>query len=103
MKVIFRWKACNHSKSIENFIIDKASEFKHFNFLNQNVKFEIIHYQKWDIFKVRINLAAKTSKKILRAEAGAKNIYTAINNAFIKIEDQIRKVKTKIINRRSVK
>lgn len=103
MKVLFRWKACSRSKSIESFIIDKASEFEHFNFLNQNIKFEVIHYQKQDVFKVRINLAAKTSKKILRAEAAAENIYTAINNAFIKIEDQIRKVKTKIINKRSVK
>ena len=103
MKVTFRWKTCSRSKAIEGFIIDKASEFEHFNFLNQNIKCEIIHYKKQDTFKVRINLTVITTKKILRAEAAAENIYTAINNTFIKIEDQIRKVKTKIKNKRLAK
>lgn len=103
MKVFFRWKACSRSKVIESFITTKTAEFEHFNFLKPNVKVEIIHYKKQDIFKVRINFASKTSKKILRAEAKAENIYTAANNAFIKIEDQIRKIKTKIKNKRSAK
>lgn len=103
MKIIFRWKSCSRSKIIENFVVDKASEFDQFNFLNKNIKFEIIHYDKQDLFKARINLTAKTSKKVLRAEADAENIYTAINKTFNKIEDQIRKIKTKIKNKRSSK
>ena len=101
MKIIFRWKNCDRSKAIEDFISGKSTIFDQFFFLNQNIKFEIIHYSKQAMFKVRMNLNQKTSKKVLRAEASANNIYTAVNNAFIKIEDQIRKIKTKLKNRRS--
>lgn len=95
-KFTIRWKDCDKSKSIQSYFEDKLSILAKYAFLNENIKAEIVYYSKTKTFKTRINVSIKRGK-MLRAEASASQIITSINLALDKIEDQIRRVKTKML------
>jgi ribosomal subunit interface protein len=59
-----------------------------------DIKAEIVHYPKRHVFATRLNLQVK-NRGIIRAEAKADDILTAINLAVEKIADQLRRVKTR--------
>ncbi len=94
-----RWKNCDRSKSIQNYFEDKLIILSKYNFLNENIKAEIVYYAKTKTFKTRINVDVKGGK-IIRAEASSDQIITSINLALDKIEDQLRRAKTRMIRRK---
>ena len=95
-KYTIRWKDCDKSPSTVGFIEDKLTQLETFSFLNENVKFEIVYYEKTKTFKVRLLLDVKNTSKPIRAEGQAQDILKAINLTFDKAIDQIRRVKTKM-------
>lgn len=95
MDLQIRWKDCDRSKAVENGIKSILSSLTKYNFINENAKVEIVRYEKTNVFKVRINVLVK-EKNVLRAEATNKTIYGATNLALDKLEDQLRRAKTKI-------
>lgn len=95
MNLQIRWKDCDRSKAVEAGVEDTLSSLGKYNFINDDVKVEIVHYDKRNTFKARINVHVK-GKNILRAEAIGTNIYQAVNIALDKLEDQLRRAKTKM-------
>lgn len=95
MNLQIRWKDCDRSKAVEAGVKDTLSSLAKYNFIGQDVKVEIVHYDKKDVFKTRINVHVK-GKNILRSEAVDTTIYGATNAALDKIEDQLRRAKTKL-------
>lgn len=95
-KFTIRWKGCDKSKSVQSYFEDKLSVLAKYAFLNENIKAEVVYYAKTKTFKTRINVDVKKGK-ILRAEASAPQIITSINSALDKMEDQLRRTKTRMI------
>lgn len=95
MNLQIRWKDCDRSKAVEAGVEDILSSLAKYNFVNENIKVEIVHYDKRNIFKTRINAHVK-GRNILRAEATGNTIYGATNLALDKLEDQLRRAKTKM-------
>ncbi len=95
MNLQIRWKDCDRSKAVEAGVKQSLSSLAKYNFINDDVKVEIVHYDKRNIFKTRINVHVK-GKNILRSEATGTTIYGATNNALDKLEDQLRRAKTKL-------
>ena len=90
-----RWKDCDRSKAVEAGVQDILTSLAKYSFINEDVKVEIVHYDKRNIFKARINVHVK-GRNILRAEATAPTIYGAVKEALDKLEDQLRRAKTKL-------
>lgn len=90
-----RWKDCDRSKAVEAGVKQSLSTLAKYNFINEDVKVEIVHYDKRNTFKARINVHVK-GKNIMRAEATSSTIYGAVNSALDKLEDQLRRQKTKM-------
>lgn len=95
MNLQIRWKDCDRSKAVESGVQDILSTLAKYNFINEDVKVEIVHYDKRNTFKARINVHVK-SRNILRAEASSTTIYGATKTALDKLEDQLRRAKTKL-------
>lgn len=95
MNLQIRWKDCDRSKAVEVSVKETLSSLAKYNFINEDVKVEIVHYDKRKLFKARINVHVK-GKNIIRAEATGTTIYGAVNTALDKIEDQLRRAKTKM-------
>ena len=102
MKLQIRWKDCDKSKAVEAGVQDKLAVLSKYDFINQNVKAEIVYYAKTKLFKTRINVDVRHGK-ILRTEAADEKIYTSVNMALDKMEDQLRRVKTKMMNKTQAK
>lgn len=99
MNLQIRWKDCDRSKAVEAGINDILASLTKYNFITDDAKVEIVHYAKTGIFKTRINVRV-VGKNVIRAEATAPTVYGATNAALDKIEDQLRRAKTKLIKGR---
>lgn len=93
MNCTIRWKDCNKSDAVTNYIEEKVSKFYDFNFVQEDIKVEVVNYPKEKTYKIRINVSVPT-KGVIRSEANDFNILTAVNKACDKIIDQLRRVKT---------
>ena len=102
MKFQIRWKDCDRSRAVESAVKDALASLAKYDFIGENIKVEIVHYPKTELFKTRINVHVKGGK-VLRSEATAATIYGATNTAVDKTEDQLRRAKTKIHSRTSKK
>ena len=93
MNYSVRWKDCHKSDSVENYLQEKMSKFFDFNFVQDNLKAEIVFYPKTKEYTVRINVSVPT-KGVIRAEDKSYDVITSINECCNKIIDQLRRVKT---------
>ena len=98
MKIQLRWKDCDRSKAVESTVIKSVESLSKYSFVQEKAKVEIVYYKKNQTYKTRINIDVKGGK-IIRAEASANTIYGATNSAVDKIEDQLRRIKTKFIKK----
>lgn len=69
------------------------AKFFDFNFVQDNIKAEIVSYPKTKNYTVRINVSVPT-KGIIRAEDRSFDVLTSINECCNKIIDQLLRVKT---------
>lgn len=97
-----RWKNCNSSSAINDYIKDKLEKLNDFNFVKNNIKLEIVYYSKKKQYKVRINTPIKKFQ-VLRSEASNTDVITAINFSIDKTIDQLRRKKTNLENRKQGK
>ena len=97
MNYTIRWKDCAKSNSVENYLEEKISKFYDFNFVQDNIKIEIVFYQKTKEYTVRINVVTPI-KGVIRAENKSHDVLTSINKTCNKITDQLRRVKTQFQN-----
>lgn len=93
MSCTIRWKDCIKSDALTNFIEEKTSKFYDFNFVNEDIKVEVVCYPKDKAYTIRINVTVPT-KGVIRAEANDNDVLTAVNKCCDKIVDQLRRVKT---------
>lgn len=98
MNYTIRWKDCAKSTAVENYLQEKISKFYDFNFVQDNVKIEIVFYQKTREYTVRINVVVPV-KGVIRAEDKSFDVLTSINESCNKITDQLRRVKTQFKDR----
>lgn len=98
MNYSIRWKDCKKSEAVENYLQEKISKFYDFNFVQDNIKIEIVFYQKTKDYTVRINVVIPI-KGVVRAEDKSRDVLTSINNCCNKILDQLRRAKTQFQNR----
>ena len=98
MNYTVRWKDCTKSKAVEDYLQEKISKFYDFNFVQDNIKIEIVFYQKTKEYTVRINVVVPI-KGVIRAEDKSFDVLTSINECCNKITDQLRRVKTQFKDR----
>jgi ribosomal subunit interface protein len=72
----------------------KLNRFDEYNSIMPNVKAEIVHYPKQQMYATRLNFQVK-NKGIIRAEAKADDVLKSINLAVEKIADQLHRIKTR--------
>ncbi|MEF9985064.1 MAG: HPF/RaiA family ribosome-associated protein [Malacoplasma sp.] len=94
MHTNIRWKDIDKSDAVVHHLEEKLVKIIDFLFDEEQIKVEFVHYRKIHKFKTRLNLVLK-SKKLIRAEAESDDIFTSINLAVLKANDQIRRDKTK--------
>lgn len=95
MNLQIRWKDCDRSKAVEAGLNDILASLTKYNFIADDVKVEIVYYSKINAFKARINVRV-ISRGVIRSEASAPTVYGAAKAALDKIEDQLRRAKTKL-------
>lgn len=93
MNFTVRWKDCAKSDSIVNYLEEKMSKFYDFEFVQDNIKVEVVFYSKTKTYTIRINVTVP-KKGVIRGEETQHDILTAINNCCDKVIDQLRRVKT---------
>lgn len=93
MNYTVRWKDCSKSDAVINYLEERLSKFYDFEFVQEEIKVEFVHYPKNKSFTTRINVLVPT-KGPIRAEAKANDIRTSINECCSKIIDQLRRIKT---------
>ena len=99
MNYTIRWKDCDKSDAVTKYFEEKIGKFFDFDFVQDNIKAEIVCYPKNKTFTVRINVNVPT-KGTIRSEANNNEILTAINQSCDKIIDQLRRVKTQFKTRK---
>lgn len=99
MNFTVRWKDCQKSDGILNHLQNKMDDFETFHFVLPEGKAEIVFYEKQKKYTARINVSVR-SKGVIRAEASAYDVITAINDCADKVTDQLRRVKTQFKDRK---
>ena len=94
MNLNIRWKSIDKSESIKNYLKEKLLKIFEFQFVEDNIKVEFVHYTKEHEYKTRLSLKIHASNSI-HSEASNKNILTSINMSINKIIHQLRHIKTK--------
>ncbi|WP_027119515.1 ribosome hibernation-promoting factor, HPF/YfiA family [[Mycoplasma] testudinis] len=90
-----RWKDCSASDAVTSHFETKLSKILRFKMVDvENIKAEVVKYEKENRFTVRLNTPI-IKGSIIRSEAKADDVLTAINEVIEKSLDQIRRVKTK--------
>lgn len=95
MNLNIRWKSMDRSKSVEDFLTEKLSKVFDFQFVNDDIKVEFVHYPKEKKFKTRLLLQIHRRNSI-HSEAYESDILTSINNSISKAISQLRQIKTQI-------
>lgn len=94
MNLNIRWKSVDKSDSVISFLEEKLGRVFDFQFVEEDVKVEFVHYDKEHSFKTRISLNIRSDKSI-HSEASSNDILTSINLSIDKLVDQLRRLKTK--------
>lgn len=90
-----RWKDCHASDAVTSHFETKLAKIMRFDMIDHdNIKAEVVKYEKEDCYTVRLNVSI-IKGSVIRSEASAKDVLTAINEVIEKCLDQIRRVKTK--------
>lgn len=94
MNLNIRWKSIDKSQAVQNHLEEKLAKVFEFQFVEDDVKVEFVHYPKEHEYKTRISLQIHGSSSI-HSEASSKDILTSINESIEKAIDQLRRLKTK--------
>ena len=83
MNYSVRWKDCHKSDAVENYLQEKMSKFFDFNFVQDNLKAEIVFYPKTKEYTVRINISVPINTYVFLVffyTIQIKIIYSIYNN-----------------------